>query len=40
VLKNVNVKKTQNGLQKTISWTKNFGKRRQEWEQACFKNEM
>jgi TnpA family transposase len=27
VLRNVNVKETQNGLQKTIGWTKKFGKK-------------
>lgn len=36
VLRNVNVKETQNGLQKTITWTKKLGKGRQEWEQAYF----
>jgi len=34
------VKETQNGLQKTNTWSKKFGKRRQEWEQAYSKNEM
>jgi hypothetical protein len=40
VLKNVNAKKVQSGLQKTITCTKKYGKRRREWEQACSKNEM
>jgi hypothetical protein len=31
-LRNVNVKEAQNGLQKTITWTKKYGKGRQEWE--------
>jgi hypothetical protein len=39
-LRNVNVKKTHNGLEKTITCTKKFRKGRWEWEWACFKNGM
>ncbi len=39
-LRNVNVKEVQSGLQKTITWTKKFGKWKQEWEWACFENAM
>jgi RPA family protein len=39
-LRNISVKKTQSGLQKTISWTKKSRKGRQEWEWACFKSGM
>lgn len=31
----VNVKDVQVGLQKTITWIKKSGKRKQEWERAC-----
>ncbi len=37
---NVSVKKVQSNLQKTISWTKRSGKKRQEWERACFESGM
>jgi len=39
-LRNVNVKKTHSGLQKTIIWTKKFSKGKQEWEHACSENGM
>ncbi len=39
-LRNVNVKEAQNGLQKTITWTKKSEKGRQEWEQAYSKSGM
>jgi len=39
-LRNVNVKKAQSELQKTITWTKKSGKGRQEWEWACFESGM
>jgi len=34
----VNVKDSQAALQKTITWTKNSAKRKQEWERACLDN--
>jgi len=37
---NVSVKEVQSNLQKTISWTKRSGKRRQEWERACSESGM
>jgi hypothetical protein len=39
-LKNVSVKEAQSGLQKIITWTKKFGKRKQKWEQPCSKSGM
>jgi hypothetical protein len=34
----INVKDSQAALQKTITWTKNSVKRKQEWERACMDN--
>jgi hypothetical protein len=31
----VNLKDVQNSLQKNITWTKNFGKGKQEWKESC-----
>ncbi len=39
-LRSVNVKDAHVGLQKIITWTKKYGKGRQEWEQACCDNGM
>jgi hypothetical protein len=34
-MKELNVAKVQNDLQKTITWMKKLGKGRQDWEFAC-----
>jgi hypothetical protein len=39
-LRKVSVKEVQSDLQKTITWTKRFGKGRQEWEWACSERGM
>ncbi len=35
ILLQVNVKDAQSILQKTITWTNKYGKKKQEWEKTC-----